>query len=198
MFSEQLIAEIMAIKNQFPLMDLGRIEILCMNLALIHQVIIASERLLEEAAQEADGELKKYYIAHLEEERGHAAWLEDDLKCAGIDVKDIPLHSITVAMAGSQYYLMKHVHPAALLGYMLVLEGLHADLSHVEKMEQMHGKEVLRTLNFHAIHDVDHKKDLFVMIDKSEHQDLIRLNAIQTANYLNGLSRDINNLQKVT
>lgn len=144
----------------------------------------ASERLLKEAAEEATGRLKEYYVSHLEEEREHELWLADDLKSIGVNVKEIPPIRLATEMAGSQYYLIKHGNPASLLGYMAVLEGFPMPMEIVEALEKLHGKKLLRTARFHAEHDQEHKIELFEVIDEIADTDILR-NAIQTQLYIN-------------
>lgn len=131
----------------------------------MYQVIAASENLLRTAIEACDGSefgnlLSAYLQAHLTEERGHEKWLAADLATAGIDVKAMPLSLKAVEMAGTQYYMIQHVHPVSLLGYMAVLEGNATPLETVEELEAAHGKELFRTLRYHAEHDIDHAKDL--------------------------------------
>lgn len=137
----------------------------------MHQVIAASENLLRTAIDACDGSdfsnlLSAYYQDHLAEELGHEQWLAEDLATVGIDVKAMPLSLKAVEMAGTQYYLIHHVHPVCLLGYMAVLEGNPIPLERVAELEATHGKALFRTLRYHAEHDIGHAKDLNEMIDK--------------------------------
>jgi hypothetical protein len=190
MFHDELINEVSEIRDRSPV-DLSVRDNLIKNLIFAYQVITASERLLHEAAQESTGTLRDYYISHLEEERGHAEWLENDLKTQGVNVREQPLIRVAVAMAGTQYYLIKHVDPAALLGYMAVLEGLPTSLEAVDLLEAMHGKELLKTLRFHAEHDLEHRKELFNVIDSVGHHEIIRISALQTAIYMDEFARSL-------
>lgn len=135
------------------------------NLVFMHQVIIASENLLRTAIAACDDtpfgrRLAAYYRAHLDEERGHEQWLAEDLASAGIDVAAMPLSLKAVEMAGTQYYVIQHVHAVSLLGYMAVLEGDPMPLETVAALEAAHGKALFRTLRYHAEHDIEHGKDL--------------------------------------
>ena len=156
----------------------------------VQQLITASESLLVEAIKVSNGLLKEYYIAHLEEERGHETWLSEDLLTIGIDVKILPLNRRAVELAGSQYYLIKHVHPACLLGYMAVLEGRPILLANVELLEKIHGKSLLRTLRYHAEHDRQHSDDVFRMIDANPYPEILE-NAIQTALSINAFMKEL-------
>lgn len=150
------------------------------RLAFTLQVITATERLLQEAAVEAEGPLCAYFLDHWDEERDHAKWLAEDL-----DGFTVPLDAVAVAMAGSQYYLIKHVHPACLLGYMLALED-PMPLAAIEELEAIHGKSLLRTLRLHAEIDGGHREEILRQIaaQPPELQALIETNAEQTRRYI--------------
>lgn len=190
MFAAQVISEVQQILSQSAKLDLTRRELMLANLVFMHQVITASERLMEEAAQESGGELNQYFLSHIEEERGHALWLEDDLLTAGIDVKSMPLMRKATELAGSQYYLIKHVNPACLLGYMAVLEGFPTPLELVAELEAIHGKLLLRTLRYHAENDPQHRIELFSMVDKYACPEILA-NAMQTATYINEFASEL-------
>ncbi len=154
------------------------------NLVYVCQIIKASEGLLITAIDELkkiDGdfedELRKYYESHLEEERGHYEWLIDDLSLESMD-----LNWRSVEMAGVQYYLIKHIHPVALLGYMAVLEGDPFPLKLVDELETLHGGKLCRTLRYHAENDINHSKDLLKIIQlvPEKWKDLIIQNATTT------------------
>lgn len=130
-------------------------------LCFVYRVIVASEALLEFALPLAEGELLDYYRHHLEEERGHEKMLENDLKALG--VTDIPRSHRAAQIAGSQYYLLAHDHPALLLGYMHALESNVMKPEQVDELSKHHGVE-LTALKHHAIHDQWHKQDLERMI----------------------------------
>lgn len=145
------------------------------------QAMSASERLLDEAAIETDDpELKAYYKAHRLEEQDHAKWLLEDL-----EGKTLPIHPLAVAIAGSQYYLIKHVHPAVLLGYMLALEN-PMSMADLEELEEKHGPKLLRTIRHHVLADVGHRADLLAMKEKqtAEVIAMINWNTAQTLQYL--------------
>lgn len=167
----------------FPVVDLSRPEVFIRNLAFMHDIMIASEPLVQEAIDHSEGELRDYLVRHIEEERGHAAWLADDL--AELGLTDWERSCAAVACAGSQYYWIKHVHPAAILGYMAVLEGYPMPLDIVAELESIHGKKPCRTLRYHAENDIEHRIDLFNMINRlPEHEKLIETSAVQTLNLL--------------
>jgi hypothetical protein len=150
------------------------------QLAFTLQYMVATERLLGEASMECGGELRQYYLRHLEEERHHAQWLQEDL-----DGFTIPLDGAAVGMAGSAYYFIKHVNPAALLGYMLALER-PMPLDKLAELEAAHGVKLFRTVRLHAEEDVQHRADLLELIEKQppDVQTLIKAVEAQTLHYL--------------
>lgn len=118
---------------------------------------MASAPLLEFAIARAKGELKDYYTKHLVEERGHDEMLLEDLK--GLGVGSVPFNFSAALVAGSQYYLIAHEHPALLLGYMIALEREPMPMEMVKSLEVQHGAS-LSALAHHAEHDRAHLKDL--------------------------------------
>jgi len=129
-------------------------------LAFWYQVIIASENLLVDAISMLgddawEMELRVFYEKHLEDERHHARWLREDL-----GGHPVVLHFGAAQLAGMTYYLIRHVHPVALMGYMLALEGNPIDMGFVKAMEAAHGKSAVRTLRHHAEEDPGHFEEL--------------------------------------
>lgn len=186
-FLDQLKSCVLAQKEFAELSDFANIEVVRYNGLFLYQVMVATEGMLEVAIMHSKGKLKDYFISHLEEERNHAEWLADDLKHLGIDVASEKTKRHAAAMAGSQYYLIKHVKPECLLGYMAVIEGFPADIKFVEYLEATHGKEAFKTLRFHAEHDLEHRKELFDIIEQYQCEEILE-NAIETQIYLNELS----------
>jgi hypothetical protein len=190
MYSEKVIQAIIDVRSASVPVDMQNFHVVVANLVFMHQVIAASESLMIEAQKVADGPLLDYLTAHLAEEQGHEAWLAQDLSDYGIDVSVVPKFRKAVAMAGSQYYLIKHSSPYALLGYMAVLEGFPVSLASVEALEAAHGKELFRTLRYHAEHDLEHRKELFSFINAHPKPEVLS-SAIETARYMNELSEDL-------
>lgn len=157
------------------------------HLAFWYQVIIASEVLLGEAIfllkdDGFEGELKAFYAKHLEDERGHAKWLKEDLGDHPIE-----LHFTAAALAGTAGYLVRHVHPVSLLGYMLALEGTPIPMEYVEAVEREHGKSAARTLRLHAEEDPKHFKELQAFLVPAEWQKLVESTRTQTLLYVESL-----------
>jgi len=156
------------------------------NLTFLYHTMRASENLLRVAiANTEPGKLHDYFVEHLEEETGHAEWLASDLQTAGIEVASTPVPRYAVEMVGTQYYLIQHVGSAALLGYMVLMECFPISLAGVEALEAAHGKDLMRTIRYHAEHDIDHGADLLDMIDSlTEQQQVLALESgMQAASY---------------
>lgn len=185
--SERIIADVQALRKEAPVINLADRTKLILNLVWLHQIVVASENLMALAAAEAHSAAKvfrTYMTTHLEEERHHAEWLADDLRTVGVNVKRLPLNRSAVELAGSQYYLIHHVSPAAILGYMAVLEGFTFPLDMLEQLEAIHGKELLRCLRYHAENDLEHRKELFKVIDELD-DPIVYDNAIRTQLLMN-------------
>ena len=135
-------------------------DILIRNMTFIYRTMMASAPLLEFAIKRSEGSLRDYYKLHLAEERGHDLLLKGDLGALG--VTDIP-HDFTAAMiAGAQYYLIAHFHPALLLGYMMVLESKPMTEAEIEAIERAHSTTQY-ALRLHSQHDPQHFRDLQTM-----------------------------------
>lgn len=184
--SEQLLHVMRDVMAQWPVVDLKNRHIFVNNLIFMHRIILASEALLEEAIEHSSGALRDYLTSHLEEERRHDEWLAEDLASAGIEVSACQFQSEAVVAAGTQYYLIRHVDPHSLLGYMAVLECFPMPLERLIELEEVHGKTLCRTLRHHAVHDVSHSVDLLMQVDSLNDQQfaLVLQNAVQTAIYI--------------
>lgn len=168
--SQQLLSMIHLVRG--PAVVVKDRALLLQAFARIHSIIIASENLLDVAATQAkDSELAIYFLDHLKEETGHAQWLAEDLAAAG--VKPIPPSAIVMEIVGSIYFMIFHIHPAALLGYMLVMESSPLSGAQLEELENIHGHSLVRTLRHHVENDPAHLSRLCEMIDKSDQPDVI-------------------------
>lgn len=139
---------------------------LIQNLITLYHIIVASENLLIVAAQRSEGTLRAYLEHHLEEERDHAKWLEEDLHSVGVDIRDTSAPKLVMEMVGSVYYLIFHVSPVALLGYMWVLESYPFDEAQLRRLEQEYPASLLRTIKHHVKHDPRHLEDLQKIIER--------------------------------
>lgn len=184
-FSKSLLAEVGARATAVCRLNLYDRAVFLRNLVFLYHVIRASEQLLEIAQKVApEGSLREYYKQHKLEEANHAEWLFTDLTDAGVELFPCPLQA--AQLAGSQYYHLLHTSPAALLGYIFVMESFPPEMELVEDLEAVHGKELLRTTRYHAENDPDHSKSLYDLLDTlpTETRQVIRQVALDTVNQL--------------
>lgn len=190
--SELVIDSILKVLAQYKGPSFDSITPVLNNLTFLYHTMRASEDLLRLAKSRANGKLKAYYTEHLEEERGHAEWLERDLKTVGIDAKKTPIPREAVEMVGTQLYLIRYVGAPALLGYMALQECFPKSLDAIQGLEDKFGKDLFRTLRYHAEHDVDHGADLLKVIDQlpRKSQMLVLESAMQSARYFGAAAQN--------
>jgi len=171
----------------------------------MHALIRASVPLMERAARRcarlapsdpAAGPLGRYLERHIDEERGHDAWLLEDMAAAGGDpvyaARRLP-SPIVADMAGAQYYWIEHHHPVALLGYIRVLEGNAPASWLADRLAVRTGLPgaAFRTVREHAALDSGHLADLDETLDAlppaPAHSTLLAVSALRTAAGLIGL-----------
>jgi hypothetical protein len=175
----------------------------------IHSMIRASVPLMEAALSvtrqayvdmPGGRALEAYYAKHIPEEMWHDEWVLDDLERIGfartIAIEHVPSPTVA-AMVGSQYYYIRHVHPAVLLGYIGVLEGYPPaeELARTASEKTGYPIEAFRTLRKHAHLDPHHRDDLDAAYDAMpfgpELHALIRANAMRTLGYLVAMVEEI-------
>jgi hypothetical protein len=112
-----------------------------------------------------------YLRAHVDEEMHHDEWLLDDMIAAGMERDTILRHTPSPQVAqliGAQYYWIRHAHPAALFGYLAVLEGNPPLEQHLDEIQQITGypPEAFRCLRLHAADDIEHLHELQATIEQ--------------------------------
>lgn len=174
-FSLVVHERVMPLRRGGPRFNLAERKTLLDNLTFLYQVMRASEDLLEEAHARLlrrpkltafERELLDYYRVHLVEETDHATWLAEDLATAKIDVNKLPVSMDAAHIVGAQFYLLRYQHPVALLGYMAYLESAPVQRDTMARLEQIHGRELLRTIRHHAEHDPGHIEDIYALLDR--------------------------------
>jgi len=158
-------AELTHILTSGPAVDLTDRDTLVENLIHSYFMMVASEELLNVAVTKSTGGLQDYYKSHLEEERGHAAWLAEDLLTAGVDVTVIDPPIWCTEIVGAQYYTLNHQHPSVFLGYLAVLEGFPVAAERLAAAEIAVGHSLLRTLRYHAVNDIQHGADVWGAVE---------------------------------
>jgi len=167
-----------------------------------HSVIRCSVPLMKAAADASEKILESdpiapgmlaYFRKHIPEETGHDDWVLDDLETLGFRreevLKRIPSPS-AAALAGAQYYWIRHVHPVALLGFIAVLEGTPPDVEFFEKTADRIGvpRRAFSNLLLHGKLDPQHRDDLDRTLDAlpltEEHHALMGVSAFQTVSLL--------------
>lgn len=164
-------------------MNLLDVNVLRAVMCFFYRTMVASVPLLMFAIQRCDGPLREYYLQHAAEELGHDEMLKADL--AALGVTDIPLSHQAAQIAGSQYHLIAHEHPALLLGYMLALERDSLTPEQVDALGKHHGV-TLTALRHHSEHDPIHRDDLLRVIAglPESLQELVRWNERSVYHYL--------------
>lgn len=197
--------QILEILSRAPALDLTNKQTLIGRLVLNYHVMVATGPLLLTAIHSlhTDHPLRGYLERHHLEESEHASWLRDDLESAGIDVYANPPPMIAIEIAGSAYYSILHVSPVSLLGYMLTLESVPRNTAMLKTLEELHGKQLLRTVRFHAQVDWKHTAEMITMIDihtQSRPEDLkfIERQAILTCTQMLRAARELRDLSMLT
>lgn len=171
-------------------------------LVTVHAIIRASVPLMETARTQAakaaatdavSAALERYFDEHIPEERDHDEWLLEDLEAIGIDRSAVlarPPSRTVAAVVGAQYYWILHYHPAALLGYIAVLEGYPPTPELIEEIRARTGypSKAFRTLAKHGELDPGHKEELDATIDSlpltEDQSKVIGVNAMYTVQML--------------
>ena len=192
-YSEQIITKVQQMQKETSHANFADKKVLATDLLLMQQVIAASENLMVQAEKLSKEKMKEYFKSHLDEELDHAKWLADDLLTWDIDVTKHPIMREAAELAGLQYYLIFHRSPACLLGYMMVLEGLPFPIDVLEQLEEVHGKDILKTLRYHAVNDLEHRKELFSVVNDSG-DPCIMENAIRTQMLMSEISEKLSRL----
>ena len=144
--------------------------------------------------------LATYLEKHIEEERGHDAWILEDLGVLGVDCAGIERRLSLPAVAelvGAQYYWVLHAHPVAILGYLAVAEGGASTPSTVLRLQTATGHPVsaFRTLREHADLDPTHGDEVYELIDAlpltRELTRLITVSALSTAGLMARALEDV-------
>lgn len=152
------------------------------------EAALGQARRMQESDPVAAG-VAEYLAKHIPEERNHDEWLLDDLEVLGVsrsEVLDRVPPATVAALAGSQYYWIFHCHPAALLGYIAVLEGYPPSADHLEKVLGRTGlpRDGFRTFFKHSHLDLHHRQDLYDTLDAlpltEKHQAILGISGMRT------------------
>lgn len=121
-------------------------------------------------------EVQAYLSRHISDEDGHDEWVLRDLLELGVGrlsaTVALPLPSV-ISLVGSQMYMIEHVSPLAILGYMFVLEGFPQTGGLLQFVQQQHEipSFAMTTLAHHSDIDQEHGHALRALLDGSEFTD---------------------------
>ncbi len=141
-----------------------------------------------------------YLEEHINEETHHDEWLLDDLVASGMERTTVanrwPSANIA-SLIGSQYCWIHHAHPAAIFGYLAVIEGNPPLAEHLNELQLHTGfpPEAFRCLHQHAADDIEHLKELRATVISlplnPQHESLIATSAYATADGLIRIFEDL-------
>ncbi len=111
--------------------------------------------------------LHQRYVEHLSEEKGHEVLAKNDLKNLGFSAEEFPELAPTAAFYQSQYFMIEHIHPSALFGYILVLEGISVSRGKqaLALTEEAFGRKCSTFWHVHANEDEDHLPKALAQIE---------------------------------
>lgn len=114
--------------------------------------------------------LASYLRIHIEEEKDHDLWLLDDICSLGYQKREVleaPPCAATVNLIGAQHFWMNHVHPVAIMGYLILMEGYAPLPGQLELIRARSGAPAtaFRCLKRHAEDDPAHLADLNQTLD---------------------------------
>lgn len=174
-----------------------------------HCIIRASVPLMQAAADRcrtgmaADSlaaGMYRYLTEHIPEEMNHDEWVLEDLGVLGFHREEV-LNRIppatAAALAGAQYYWIQHVHAAALLGYIAVLEGTPPEMAFFDRAADCAGipRAAFRNLRRHSLLDPRHRDEFDRVLDRlpltEDHHALVGVSAFQTIHLLTNVLQEI-------
>lgn len=162
-----------------------------------HAIIRASVPLMEagrDACRRLDGDevaeqVGEYLADHIPEETDHDEWLLGDLAALGYRREAVmarPPSPPVASLVGAQYYWIRHYHPVAVLGYILLLEGYPITGAEIDELRARTGypPAAFRTLAEHGELDPAHGAELDALVDRlplsGEQREAMTLNALSS------------------
>jgi hypothetical protein len=150
---------------------------------------VARERSFALAGDPVADIVTPYLEQHILEEKDHDAWLLNDIGTLGISPRQVseaaPLASV-ISLLGAQYFWALNMHPVAVFGYLIVLEGKPPVAAQLEDIRRRTGfpATAFRCLMEHADNDPHHIADLNRTLDRmpltDEQQQYVALSAFHT------------------
>lgn len=155
-------------------------------LAQTYYFVRHSTRLLAMAsghARQDQADLHRRFGSHIGEEKGHDLLALNDLKQLGYTEVESELAETRNLYEG-QYYKVEKLDSAALLGYILALEGVASMIcpDFIGRIYEAHGEKCAKFLKLHVEEDPDHVEKAFEQIEKlpKNLQEMVETNLIQS------------------
>lgn len=120
-------------------------------------------RFIAQTAEPIGGcdELRSWALEHADEEAEHAEWFKEDLIKAGLPASVFcqPPHPLISGAVGAQFHLVATVHPAAALGYFLLMESVPTTQRAIDELQSQLAipEAALRTIRYHVGADEEHR-----------------------------------------
>lgn len=132
---------------------------------------VARDRALSMSNDGVARDLAAYLSVHIQEETGHDLWLLDDICTLGFQPQQVihaPQCAATAALIDTQYYWITQVHPVAIMGYLILMEGYAPLVSQLEEIRTRSGapETAFRCLRRHAEDDPHHLAELNAALDR--------------------------------
>lgn len=146
-------------------------EYYAMFLRQTYGFVCHSTRLLTlSATLSTDQNFHNRFMDHALEEKSHEKLLERDFKVLGRKIDDYTELPSTAAFYQTQYYWVERVHPNALFGYILLLEGLAVKVGGqvYNRLKEAHGDSACNFLRVHVEADQDHLPKAFLALEGAE------------------------------
>ena len=114
------------------------------------------------------------FLDHMQEEKHHEKLFERDLQAMGHPVEELKEWPITSQLYQSQYYLVEHESPMALLGNIFYLEGMsiYAGPEILSRTLAAHGSKACSFMKVHVSEDTDHIAKATNALAKLNEEDL--------------------------
>jgi hypothetical protein len=159
-FSDTFYENIDQIMFEYPMIPYKTKSYYAQMLVVLEQVMRSTEPLLTLAAPH-----HPYFKHHLEGERGHHAWVVEDLRELDLDWFSQPLYPEIAQMVGMQFYHVVVGRPIALMGYLAALEGYPSTDVQIAMLKELY-PNASQTMAKHAAIDTDHRAELVEELDK--------------------------------
>lgn len=118
------------------------------------------------------------FIQHAAEEKNHDKLLAQDAKALGTAILELPVLAEAEAFHKSLYYWIYQGAPAAILGWVLCLEGCAVRNGPMvfTRAEQAHGTKAASFLKVHSAEDPEHMEKALATLEHLNEEELRQVN----------------------